>query len=326
MTGAGGSVGTELSRQLLDAGPERLVLLGHGEHSLFTLQQELAPRAAPGVLETVVADIRHGSRIGRILREERPDLVLHAAAHKHVPLMEHNVAEAITNNVLGTWVVLEAVTAVPSCALLLLSTDKAVRPASVMGATKQLAEGLVRHMAWVEGRRYAAIRFGNVLGSRGSVVPILAEQIRCGGPVTLTHPGMRRYFLGPDEAARLVLEAALLMEGGELFATVMGEPVSITELAERMIRTAGLEPGKDVAIEFRGIRPGEKVDEEPFFAAASTDPTDHPRLRLSRDPVPSAEWVAALRVLAEAAWAEAEEGRLLGELRRLCPDFAAVGG
>jgi len=322
VTGAGGSVGAECCRQLLAAGPERLVLLGHGEHSLFVLQHELGPAASRGVLAVVVADVRNRRRIDRVLGAERPHLVIHAAAHKHVPLMEENVPEAITNNILGTWALLDAAGSLPDCGVLLLSTDKAVRPASVMGATKQLAEGLVRHRA-VEGpHRCAAIRFGNVLGSRGSVVPLLAEQIRRGGPVTLTDPGMRRYFLEVDEAAGLVLAAADVMRGGELFATVMGEAVFIRDLAERMIRSAGLEPGRDIAVEYRGIRPGEKVDEEPFFAEERTDPAPHPRLRLCRDPVPPDAWIAELRELVTAAELERDDLVLREGIRRLSRDFS----
>ena len=317
VTGAGGSVGAELCRQILDAGPERLVLLGHGEHSLFLLQRELSGRAAGGVLSTMVADIRNAARIRRIFREEHPEVVLHAAAHKHVPLMEANVAEAVTNNVLGTWTLLEALEPFADAKFLLLSTDKAVRPTSVMGATKQLAEGLVRVVARRDGRPYAAIRFGNVLGSRGSVVPVLAEQIARGGPVTLTDPAMRRYFIEPGTAAELVLAAAALMGGGELFVTVMGEVMPIRELAEAMIRAAGKVPVRDITIQYVGKRPGEKVDEEPFFDPAMTDATSDERLRLARDTVPTVEWLSGLQALVEAAVREASESDLRVGLRGL---------
>lgn len=317
VTGAGGSVGAEMCRQILDAGPERLILLGHGEHSLFLIERELSGRAGGGVLSAVVADIRNAARIGRILREERPDVVLHAAAHKHVPLMEANVAEAVTNNILGTWALLEALEPFADAKLLLLSTDKAVRPTSVMGATKQLAEGLVRLVARRDGRPYAAIRFGNVLGSRGSVVPVLAEQIARGGPVTLTDPAMRRYFIAPGTAAELVLAAAALMGGGELFVTVMGDVMPIRDLAEAMIREAGKGPGRDITIQYVGRRPGEKVDEEPFFDPATTDPTADDRLRLARDPVPPIEWLSGLQALVEAAVREDSESDLRVRLRGL---------
>jgi FlaA1/EpsC-like NDP-sugar epimerase len=326
VTGAGGSVGAELCRQVLDAGPERLVLLGHGEHSLFLIQRELRDRSAPGVLATVVADIRNAARIDRVIREEQPDVVLHAAAHKHVPLMEENVAEAVTNNVQGTWVLLDALRPFPDATFLLLSTDKAVRPASVMGASKQLAEGLVRVVARRDGRRYAAIRFGNVLGSRGSLVPIVEEQIRRGGPVTLTDPAMRRYFIGPVEAAGVVLRAASIARGGELFVSVMGEVTPIPALVEDIIRAAGKVPGRDIAIEFVGIRPGEKVDEEPFFAPATTDPTGDERLRLARDTVPAEEWLSGLRDLVDAAAREEGEAALRVRLGGLVQGWQGTPG
>jgi len=312
VTGAGGTVGAELSRQALAAGAERVVLLGHGEHSLFLLQRELLASATPGQVPVVIADIRNPARIGAVMRRFRPGVVFHAAAHKHVPMMETNVAEAITNNVEGTAVVLEA--AVDAGArFVLLSTDKAVRPASVMGATKQVAEGLVRHRAVAGGHPAIAVRFGNVFGSRGSVVPLVRDEIRRGGPVALTDPRMRRYFIPAERAAALLCAAAELGRGGELFVTVMDPAIGLVALAEQLMAEAG----RTVPVVFTGVRPGEKLDEEPFFSEAETDPTDHPGLRLARDPVPGASWVDAVGQLVAAATREDPEEEVRARLYRL---------
>jgi FlaA1/EpsC-like NDP-sugar epimerase len=307
VTGAGGTVGAELARQALTAGAERVVLLGHGEHSLFLLQRELLATVTPAQAPVVVADVRSQARIGAVMRRYRPGVVFHAAAHKHVPMMETNVAEAITNNVEGTAVVLEA--AVDAGArFVLLSTDKAVRPASVMGATKQVAEGLVRHRAVVGQHPAVAVRFGNVFGSRGSVVPLVRDEIRRGGPVALTDPRMRRYFISAERAAALLCAAAEQGRGGELFVTVMDPAIGLVALAEQLMAEAG----RTVPVVFTGVRPGEKLDEEPFFSETETDPTDHPGLRLARDPVPGASWVDAVGQLVAAASREdpEEEARL----------------
>jgi len=309
ITGAGGTVGAELARQALAAGAGRLVLLGHGEHSLFLLQRELLATASPDRLPVVVADVRNEARIGRVLRHFSPSVVFHAAAHKHVPMMEDNVAEAITNNVHGTLVVAEAALGV-GARFILLSTDKAVRPASVMGATKQVAEGVVRRLAATGARPAIVVRFGNVFGSRGSVVPLIREEIRRGGPVALTDARMRRYFISAGRAAALLLAAAERGLGGELFVTVMDPAIGLVALAEQLMA----EEGRTVPVVFTGARPGEKLDEEPFFAEDHTDPTDHPGLRLARDPVPEAAWEDAARQLVAAAIREHPEEDLRARL------------
>src|SRR5205085_4004829 len=259
VTGAGGSIGAELCRQLADLGPERLVVLGHGENPIFDITEELIRRGVSCQIVPVIADVRDAKRVNDIYAEHRPFAVFHAAAHKHVPLMETNVVEAITNNVLGTRNLVEASAASGAQHFVFISTDKAVRPTNVMGATKRIAEFVVHNAAIRHARNFVSVRFGNVLGSQGSVVPTFARQIREGGPVTVTHPDMRRYFMTIPEAVQLVLKAGALGSGGELFMLDMGEPIRVFDLARDMIRLSGLQEGVDINIEFTGIRPGEKL-------------------------------------------------------------------
>ena len=260
VTGAGGSIGSELCRQLAMAGPKVLILLGHGENSVFDMQAELA-HVFPGVpVETVIADIRDRARIESVFERRRPEFVFHAAAHKHVPLMEANPEEAVTNNVLGTVNVLDASALVAVERLVFISSDKAVAPSSIMGASKRLAELVVRQAAKRTGRPFMVVRFGNVLGSRGSVVSVFKKQIERGGPLTITHPDMRRYFMSIPEAVHLVLQAAGLGSGGEVFVLNMGQPMAVVDLARDIVRLSGLEPG-EISISYSGIRPGEKLVE-----------------------------------------------------------------
>jgi FlaA1/EpsC-like NDP-sugar epimerase len=264
VTGAGGSIGSELCRQIAPYRPARLVLLGRGENSVFEIQLNLRLTHPDLGTVPVVADVRDEQRTDAIVAEHRPDVILHAAAHKHVPLMENAVDEALANNVLGTRNVLQAAARHGVSRFVLISTDKAVNPSNVMGATKRLAELLVQATARRTGRSYAAVRFGNVLGSRGSVIPIFQRQIAAGGPVTVTHPEMTRYFMTIPEAAQLVLGAGGMARGGEVFVLDMGQPVRIADLAADMIRQCGLRQGRDIQVVYSGIRPGEKLDEELF--------------------------------------------------------------
>ncbi|MGQ0639613.1 MAG: polysaccharide biosynthesis protein [Gemmatimonadaceae bacterium] len=273
VTGAGGSIGSEICRQVARLNPNRLVLLGHGENSIFEIQQELVHRYPALNTPTVIADIRERKRMSRIMREYSPDVIFHAAAHKHVPLMEGNVSEAVANNVVGTRNVVESARAAGVRNLVLISSDKAVRPTSVMGATKRIAEQIVQLAAAETGREYVAVRFGNVLGSRGSVVPTFLRQIEAGGPVLVTHPAMRRYFMTIPEAVQLVLEAGVLGYSGEVVMLDMGEPVRIVDLAEDLIRLSGLEVGSDIEIKFTGVRPGEKLNEDIFDGSEQVSPT-----------------------------------------------------
>ncbi|MEO7217050.1 MAG: nucleoside-diphosphate sugar epimerase/dehydratase [Gemmatimonadaceae bacterium] len=278
VTGAGGSIGSELCRQLAQLEPARLIILGHGENSIFDIQAELLGTFPKLNVVPTIADIRDQKRLHAIFDDCRPFAVFHTAAHKHVPLMEENVVEAITNNIFGTTNVVNAAIDAGVEHFVLISTDKAVRPTSIMGATKRLAERVVQHAAVAHGRNFVSVRFGNVLGSRGSVVPTFFRQIRAGGPVLVTHPDMRRYFMTIPESVQLVLQAGTLGLGGEVFVLDMGEPVKIVDLATDLIRLCGLEPGKDIEVQFTGIRPGEKLYEEMFFHEEHALPTNHPKL------------------------------------------------
>lgn len=262
VTGAGGSIGSELCRQIARWNPSELVLLGHGENSIFEAYLELQERFPTLSLRPVIADIRDRERLDRVFQEFRPQVVFHAAAHKHVPLMETNIEEAVTNNIFGTRNLVQTAVEHEVERLVMISTDKAIRPVNVMGATKRLAEMTVLDAAECCGRDYCVVRFGNVLGSRGSVVPLFKRQISRGGPITITHPDMKRYFMTIPEAVYLVLQAAAMGDGGETYVLNMGEQVRILDLAEDLIRLSGLEPGRDVEIVFTGIRPGEKLSED----------------------------------------------------------------
>lgn len=276
VTGAGGSIGRELCRQIARWGPKSLILLGHGENSIFESFLELR-EAFPAInIHPVIADIRDKPRLEVIFSEFRPEVVFHAAAHKHVPLMEINIEEAVTNNVLGTVTLVEVSLAYGVEHFVLISTDKAIRPVNVMGATKRLAEMVVLDAAARSGRRFSVVRFGNVLGSRGSVVPIFKRQIAQGGPVTVTHPDMKRYFMTIPEAAHLVLQVAGMGRGGDTFLLNMGQQIRILDLAEDLIRLSGLEPGRDIEIVFTGVRPGEKLSEDLWDEGVSLKVTEHP--------------------------------------------------
>jgi FlaA1/EpsC-like NDP-sugar epimerase len=276
ITGAGGSIGRELCRQVARWRPAELILLGHGENSIFEILDELQESFSTQSISPVIADVRDLDRMEVVYQEHRPQLVFHAAAHKHVPLMEANVEEAVTNNVQGTRNVVELALNNDVERLIMVSTDKAVSPSSVMGATKRLAELLVLDAAHRSGREFSVVRFGNVLGSRGSVIPHFKKQIARGGPVTVTHPEMMRYFMTIPEAVHLTLQAMTNGHGGEVFVLRMGEQVRIADLAEDLIRLSGLEPGKDIEIVYTGIRPGEKLSEELWDKWARYEPTSHP--------------------------------------------------
>jgi FlaA1/EpsC-like NDP-sugar epimerase len=286
VTGAGGSIGLELCRQVTRWRPAELALLGHGENSIFEALLELEENYGDLPMHAVIADIRDEPRINSVFERLRPDVVFHAAAHKHVPLMEVNAEEAVSNNIIGTQTVVNAALAHGTERLVLISTDKAVQPFNVMGATKRIAELIVRDAARRSGRAYASVRFGNVLGSRGSIVPLFKRQIAQGGPVTITHPDMKRYFMTIPEAVHLVLQAAGMGEGGEVFVLRMGEQVSVLELAEDLIRLSGLQPGRDIEIVFTGARAGEKLSESLWDEGMTYQPTEHPDIVRGEDEIP----------------------------------------
>jgi FlaA1/EpsC-like NDP-sugar epimerase len=284
VTGAGGSIGRELCRQIARRSPAALILLGHGENSIFEILLELKQDYPALSLFPVIADVRDPLRLASIFSELQPQIVFHAAAHKHVPLMEANIVEAVTNNVLGTHQVVQTALVHEVEKFVLISTDKAVRPTSMYGATKRLAEMIVSSAAQRTGRSFTVVRFGNVLGSRGSIIPIFKQQIAGGGPVTITHPDMFRYFMTIPEAVYLVLQAASMENGGETFVLNMGEPVRILDLAQDLIRLSGLEPYRDIDIAYTGIRPGEKLTEELWDPDTPLRDTRHPDIfRLDTD-------------------------------------------
>ncbi len=275
VTGAGGSIASELCRQVARWEPRQLVLLGHGENSIFEVLIELSGSFPELKVHPVIADIRDQQRIVAIVEEYKPDVIFHTAAHKHVPLMEANIPEAVTNNILGTRNVVSAAAGAGVQRLIMISTDKAVQPSSIMGATKRIAEWLVLDTADRSSKAYSVVRFGNVLGSRGSVVPLFKQQIAMGGPVTITHPEMERYFMTIPEAVHLVLQTSAFEERGQVYMLEMGEPVRILDLAHDLIRLSGLEPGEDISIEFSGLRPGEKLSEQLNEAGAVYESTAH---------------------------------------------------
>ena len=292
VTGAGGSIGSELCRQILRFAPQRLVTLEANELALYNLEQELGMRAGETELAYVIGDVKNAHRVEEVLGQYRPSAIFHAAAYKHVPLMEdENAWEAVQNNALGTWRVADAAVRHRVEKVVIVSTDKAVNPTSVMGASKRLAE-LVCQALSTERTRFVMVRFGNVLGSTGSVIPKFRKQIAAGGPVTVTHPEMQRYFMSIPEAAQLVLQAGLMGRGGEILVLDMGEPVKIVDLARDLIRLSGLSE-EDVKIVFSGLRPGEKLYEELLADDESTLPMPHPKLRIMKaDAPPAVAWVA----------------------------------
>ena len=278
ITGAGGSIGSEICRQVAKMQPKKMLLLGKGENSIYEISQELSIEYPQIRKVPIIADVRDEERINGIMDYFHPHVVFHAAAHKHVPLMEYQPMEAVRNNVLGTKVVAEAASKNGVETFVMISTDKAVNPTSVMGCTKRVAEMFVQSMNSISETRFAAVRFGNVLGSRGSVIPLFKKQIAKGGPVTVTHPDMKRYFMTIPEASQLVLQAGAMAEGGEVFVLDMGEPVKIYDLARDMITLSGMIPEVDIEIKFTGLRPGEKLFEELLSAEDGTEATQHKKI------------------------------------------------
>ncbi|MBL8048861.1 MAG: polysaccharide biosynthesis protein [Chthonomonas sp.] len=280
VTGAGGSIGSELARQIAKLSPSNLILLGRGENSIFEIEQELIQSGVHPI--SIIADVRDEAAVESVFRRYQPAVVFHAAAHKHVPLMQANVHEAISNNVRGTHRMAEIAARHGARKFVYISTDKAVNPSNVMGATKRVGEFIIRAIAERSETEFGIVRFGNVLGSRGSLVPVLKQQIRRGGPVRLTHPDMTRYFMTIPEAVQLILQAGAMGEKGELFILDMGEPIKIVDIAKDLIRLHGMVPGEDMEITFMGVRPGEKIEEELTYAQESLIPTTHPKIRMAQ--------------------------------------------
>ena len=322
VTGAAGSIGSEIARLVLAQGPRRLVLLDNSENGLFFIERELRECAAAVAVEIVPCLVSIGDprRLRDVFERHRPEVVLHAAAYKHVPMLESHPGEAVKNIVMGTRNLVDAAMGAGVDAFVMISTDKAVRPSSVMGACKRLAEMYVQAMAATSPTRLVTVRFGNVLGSSGSVVPIFLDQIRRGGPLTITHPEMTRYFMTIPEAARLVLQAAALGKGGEIFVLDMGGPIKILDLARSLIRLSGLVEGQDVQIAYTGLRPGEKLHEELYDHGEERLPTAHRKIFRTRH-----RPIAAGRIRADIEWlgrlAEGDEEDVLGALAQLVPGY-----
>jgi len=276
ITGAGGSIGKELCRQIARWGPSELIMVGHGENSIFESLLDLRESFTGLSIIPIIADMRDKNRLNQIVSKHQPQLVFHAAAHKHVPMMELNIEEAVTNNILGTKNLVEVCIQHDIEKFVMISTDKAIRPKNVMGASKRISEMIVLNAARKHNKSYCVVRFGNVLGSRGSVVPLFKRQIARGGPITITHPDMKRYFMTIPEAVYLVLQSAGMASGGETFVLNMGDQIRIVDLAEDLIRLSGLEPGRDVEIVFTGSRPGEKLEEDLWDEGLTFQRTNHP--------------------------------------------------
>jgi FlaA1/EpsC-like NDP-sugar epimerase len=329
ITGAGGSIGSEICRQAMKFCPQRILLLERAENSLFEIDRELRHHWVGADIVPCIADVCDVRRVQRLFELQRPQVVFHCAAHKHVPMMEHNASEAIKNNIFGTKCVADAAAACRAQAFVMVSTDKAVNPSSVMGAAKRFAELYIQSLNAEpvaadhsrSGRtRFVAVRFGNVLGSSGSVVPIFQKQIEAGGPVTVTHPDMRRFFMTIPEASQLVMQAGAIGRGGEVFVLDMGQPIRILDLARELIRRNGLEPGRDIALRFTGVRPGEKLYEELACSDEQTVPTSHEKIRIWRlppaDPATVAEGLDCL-----AAAIDGSDEQAVEALSRCVPEY-----
>lgn len=325
VTGAGGSIGSEMCRQIAAFGPQRLILVEQAENNLFEIDRELRARHGKLDVGAYVADITDRQRIEWIFRSQQPSSVFHAAAHKHVPIMEINPGEAVKNNVVGTKIVADTCLSLGVGKMVMISTDKAVNPTSIMGCTKRVAEMYVQGLTGSGKTHFVTVRFGNVLGSSGSVVPIFRQQIAAGGPVTVTHPDMTRYFMTIPEAAQLVLQAGTMGQGGEIYMLHMGEPVRILDLARDMITLSGLRPGVDIEIVFTGKRPGEKLYEELANEGENLGPTSHPKIGIWKFRPENRESVLAgiqrLIALADAG----DLADIQSELKRIVPEYNPNG-
>ncbi len=322
VTGAGGSIGSEIVRQMARFSPRDVLLLGRGENSLFELQLELKERHPELDHKLIIADVRDRPRIERLFRRYRPQVVFHAAAHKHVPLMEDNADQAILKNVGGTRNVAELALEWGVEHFVNISTDKAVNPTSIMGASKRIAEMIVRRCAAraAEGQHFVSVRFGNVLGSRGSVIPVFKRQIAAGGPVTLTHPDMKRYFMTIPEAARLVLQAAAMPQNGTVYVLDMGKPVYIKDLAEDLIQLSGFQPHEDIEIIYTGLRPGEKLFEEILTAEEGTSTTSHNKIYIANQKEIDKAFDEKMEHLLDAARRD-DRDEIFGTIKYMVPAF-----
>ncbi|MFS0555426.1 polysaccharide biosynthesis protein [Brevibacillus sp. 179-C9.3 HS] len=325
VTGAGGSIGSELCRQISAFEPGMLLLLGHGENSIYSIENELRRKYPHVHYCSIIADIQDRVRIDAIFQKYSPAIVFHAAAHKHVPLMENNIEEAIKNNIFGTKNLAECAHKYGAERFVCISTDKAVNPTSVMGVTKRIAEMMVQSLGEISTTKFAAVRFGNVLGSRGSVIPLFKQQINEGGPVTITHPEMLRFFMTISEAVQLVIQAGALTTGGEVFILDMGKPVRISDLANDLIRLSGLEPNVDIKIVYTGMRPGEKLYEEIFTSEESATASKHNRIFIGNPSEFSYEdftfFLRKLEQTVQKKYSSSTKNELLNYLHQMVPTY-----
>ena len=324
VTGAAGSIGSEIVRQLIAYFPAKLVLVDQAESALYDLEYELAGKVPTNVQLIVnVADVSDTRRISKIFKNHRPDIIFHAAAYKHVPLMENNPYEAIKTNVIGTRILAELAAEVGVDKFVMVSTDKAVNPTNVMGATKRLAEMYTQSMNQLEGvkTKFIATRFGNVLGSNGSVIPLFKKQIERGGPVTVTHPEITRYFMTIPEACELVLEAATMGQGGEVFVFDMGESVKIIDLAKKMITLSGLRVDKDIEIRYTGLRPGEKLYEELLNNDENTLPTHHPKILIAEVNTPSYAYMEVATNDLNHLLSSGTNNSIVAKIKEIIPEY-----
>lgn len=320
VTGGGGSIGSELCRQIADDQPKQLIIIDNYENAAYELQMELGRKHPELDVIVLIVSVQNRRKIREIFEQYKPDLVFHAAAHKHVPLMEHSPCEAIKNNVFGTMNVASEANRSGVKRMVLISTDKAVRPTNIMGASKRICEMVIQTYNQRSKTEYVAVRFGNVLGSNGSVVPLFKQQIREGGPVTVTHPDIIRYFMTIPEAVSLVLQAGAYAQGGEIFILDMGEPVKILDLAENMIRLSGLVPGEDIEIKFTGLRPGEKLYEELLIDDDNKKETANKRIFIGQPiKIDEVEFDEKMKELEKATFSEDENIRLV--VKKLVPEY-----
>lgn len=321
VTGAGGSIGSEMCRQICHFGPRLLLLLEQAENPLFYVERDLRRQFPTVQTKPLICDITDKARVGAIFEEYKPQVVIHAAAHKHVPLMELNPCEAIKNNVLGTQTVADAADGRQATHFVMISTDKAVNPTSIMGSSKRIAEMYIQDLGKTSRTQFVTVRFGNVLGSEGSVVPIFKKQIAEGGPITVTHPDMKRYFMTIPEASQLVLQAASMGKGGEIFILDMGEPVRIVDLAKELITLSGFRPGEDIEIVFTGLRPGEKLFEELRIEGEDMQRTRHPKISIWRNiPMDRAKLRVGIAELLDLA-GQQDAAELARGIKALVPEY-----
>jgi FlaA1/EpsC-like NDP-sugar epimerase len=325
ITGGGGSIGSELCRQIARLNPVELIVIDHSEYSLYRIDHELRSEFHDLVFYSVLGDICDPATVEKVIGEYRPDVIFHAAAYKHLPILQTQIREAFRNNVFGTMRVAEAAERHDVGTFVLISTDKAVNPANIMGATKRVAEMYCQNMNARSQTRFITVRFGNVLNSNGSVVPLFQEQISKGGPVTVTHPEISRYFMTISEASQLIMQSAVLGSGGEIYVLDMGEPVNITYLAEHLIRLAGKEPGRDIEIIYTGLRPGEKLFEQLFHELEPYEQTTHEKIFLAHPREANWDELRAELRKSELAVRRYDTGNLQKALLRLVPELAKSG-